>query len=302
MKVSILTTTYNHERFIAQALESVLAQEVAFTYEHVIGEDCSTDRTRELLLDARQRHPDKIRLLLREQNIGRRNNFITTFKACQGRYIALLEGDDYWTSTEKLQKQVDYLDSHPECTICFHPVIKSHEEENWEKLFAPEPIKETYTLEELLDRNFIATCSVMFRNHLFENFPQWFLHVPAGDLPLHVLNAQHGYIGYINEVMAVHRIHSGGVWSPKQAADRLEARITILEALREHLGSDYEQQLDDSIAKAQAQIVWSLVLSRKFRTVPSAIWTLLSQGQTPRIPLAKAVIQEVSRRMRRENQ
>ena len=302
MKVSILTTTYNHERFIAQALESVLAQEVAFTYEHVIGEDCSTDRTRELLLGAQQQHPDKIRLLLRAQNIGRRNNFIDTFKACQGRYIALLEGDDYWTSTKKLQKQADYLDSHPECTICFHPVIKSHEEENWEKLFAPEPIKETYSLEDLLDRNFIATCSAMFRNHLFEEFPPWFLHVPAGDLPLHVLNAQHGYIGYINEAMAVHRIHSGGVWSPKRASDRLEARIAVLEALRGHLGPAYERQLNDSIATAQAQIVWSLILDRNFQTVPSTVWTLLSQSKTPKISLAKAVIQEVGRRMRRESQ
>jgi glycosyltransferase involved in cell wall biosynthesis len=301
MKVSILTTTYNHERFIEQALESVLSQEVAFAYEHVIGEDCSTDRTRDLLLGAQRQHPDRIRLLLREQNIGRRNNFIDTFKACQGRYIAILEGDDYWTSTEKLQKQADYLDSHPECTICFHPVIKSHEDENWEKLFSPDPIKETYTLEDLLDRNFIATCSAMFRNHLFDEFPQWFLHVPAGDLPLHVLNAQRGYIGYIDEVMAVHRIHSGGVWSPKATSDRLEARIAILEALREHLGPAYEQQLDDSIAKAQAQIVWSLALGRNFQAIPSYIWSVLSQSQTPKASLAKAVIEDLGRRIRRQN-
>ena len=122
MKVSVHMITYNHEKFIAQAIESALMQQVDFDYEIVIGEDCSTDRTREIVVAYQQRHPDKIRLLLHEQNVGVSLNDIRVYRACRGEYVAWLEGDDYWTSPHKLQKQADFLDSHPACSACFHPV------------------------------------------------------------------------------------------------------------------------------------------------------------------------------------
>lgn len=109
MKVSVLMITYNHEKFIAQAIDSILMQQVNFDYEIVIGEDCSTDGTRAIVIQYQKEYPDKIRLLLPEENLGMHKNFVQTFRACQGEYIALLEGDDYWTSPRKLQKQVDFF-------------------------------------------------------------------------------------------------------------------------------------------------------------------------------------------------
>ena len=120
MKVSVLTITYNHEKYIAQAIESVLIQEVNFDYELVIGEDCSTDKTREIVIDYQRKYPHKIRLLLNEKNLGMHRNFAQTYHACRGQYIAVLEGDDFWTSPHKLQKQVDFLDNNPDFAICFH--------------------------------------------------------------------------------------------------------------------------------------------------------------------------------------
>ncbi len=197
IKVSVMMTTYNHGPFIAEAVKSALAQAVDFPFEIVIGEDCSTDNTRAILQDLQAANPGVIRLLARETNWGRRKNFIDTLWACQGEYIAILEGDDYWTSMDKLQRQADLLDQHPEYALCFHPAVKRFEEDGRDVIFKPPAGRDRFSLVDLLDRNFIATCAVMFRSRLFPDLPSWFDHVPAGDWPLHVLNAQHGDIGYL---------------------------------------------------------------------------------------------------------
>src|ERR1700686_765845 len=120
MKLSVMLITYNHEPFIAQVLQSILDQRVNFDYEIVVGEDCSTDRTREILMNFHYRYPGRIVPLLRDRNLGMMLNLKQTPSACQGKYVALIEGDDYWTCEDKLQKQVDFLDSHPEYAICCH--------------------------------------------------------------------------------------------------------------------------------------------------------------------------------------
>src|SRR5882672_6480832 len=129
MKVSVSVITYNQEEFIAQAIDSILRQEVSFDYEIVIGEDASTDRTREIVLELERRHPDRIRVMLRDagtserdraRGLGGKTNFVQGIQDCRGKYVALLDGDDYWTDSHKLQKQVDFLERHPECSLCFH--------------------------------------------------------------------------------------------------------------------------------------------------------------------------------------
>lgn len=283
VKVSILTTTYNHERYIAHTVESVMEQDTSFAYEHVIGEDCSTDGTREILLDLARRYPDKIRLLLRERNIGRRANFVDTFHACRGQYVAILEGDDYWSSPHKLQRQVDLLDDHADYALCFHPVVKLFETEGKETLFVPGQIQDRYRLVDLLDQNFIATCSVMFRNNLFGDLPGWFWDVPAGDLPLHVLNAQHGDIGYIDEVMAVHRIHAGGVWSPRPAVERLHDTLIVQEILKEHLGTEYADRLNTTLATTHLRMIRAYFLDHNWHgMIRHAVHILLQSGLPPR--------------------
>ena len=218
-KVSVSLLAYNHGSFIEEALDSILLQQVNFEYEIVIGEDCSQDNTREIVLNYQRKNPDKIRIFLSKKplNDGKsgRLNFVRNLKACRGEYVALLDGDDFWTSPFKLQKQVHFLDNHSECSICFHPVVKVFEIGNEEKqVFHPLNKKRLYTIEDLLVSNFIATCSVMFRNGLLGGFPDWYFSIPMGDWPLHILNSQYGKIGYLDEVMGVYRIHRGGRWIP----------------------------------------------------------------------------------------
>jgi glycosyltransferase involved in cell wall biosynthesis len=117
--------TYNQDQFVGQAIESVLSQQVDFEYELVIGEDCSTDRTREIVASFGAKFPDRIRLLLPKSNLGMQENFKATLAACSGQYVAILEGDDYWTSPLKLKRQVEFLDAHSDCAMCFHSVVRS---------------------------------------------------------------------------------------------------------------------------------------------------------------------------------
>ncbi len=115
--VSVNMITYNHAPYIAQAIEGVLQQKTNFAFELVIGEDCSTDRTREVVFEYQKKYPDIIRVITSEQNVGARKNSYRTEKACRGKYIAFCDGDDYWHNPYKMQKQVDYLESHPECVM-----------------------------------------------------------------------------------------------------------------------------------------------------------------------------------------
>jgi glycosyltransferase involved in cell wall biosynthesis len=192
-KVSVSLLTYNHGPFIAQALNSILLQQVNFEYEIVIGEDCSQDNTREIVLSYQKNNPDKIRIFLSKKplNDGKsgRLNFVRNLKACRGEYVALLDGDDYWTAPHKLQKQVDFLDDNPRYAICFHDAIRLYENGSQRPWLYPGGKKEVYSLADLAVGNFIPTCSTMFRNRLFSEFPGWYYEVSMGDWPLHIINA-----------------------------------------------------------------------------------------------------------------
>ncbi|MCI9486857.1 MAG: glycosyltransferase [Lachnospiraceae bacterium] len=115
VKVSVMILAYNHENYIRQALESVVGQRTNFRFEAVVGEDCSTDGTREIVREYARKYPDVVKPLFRKKNLGACRNVVSTLRRCRGEYVAFLECDDYWTDMEKLQKQADYLDAHPEC-------------------------------------------------------------------------------------------------------------------------------------------------------------------------------------------
>src|SRR5262245_29495656 len=218
MKVSIAMIAYNHERFIKQSIESVLMQETTLDYELVIGEDCSTDRTREIVIEAQKKYPNKIRLLLPETNLGMHRNLSQTLAACEGEYIALLEGDDYWIATDKLREQVDYLENHPECSMCFHPVIWSYDDEKYAAQFPvnnsiwPAEYREFSSAEDLIKEIFIQTASVMFRRAALPEYPKWLYGLPIADWPVFILLADKGKIGCLDRAMSVYRRHEGGVW------------------------------------------------------------------------------------------
>jgi len=251
MKVSVLVMTYNHEKFIAQALESVAMQETDFEYEILISEDCSTDRTRQIVLDFQRAHPEQVRLLLSEQNIHSNEIVVRGIRAARGQYIAMLDGDDYWTSARKLQKQVDFLDRHPECALCFHNARIFHEADNRAgREWTPPGQKEFSTLEDIWMGNFVATCSTMFRRGLIGEIPEWYNDFfPITDWPLHILNAEHGNIGYIDEVMGVYRYHPGGLYSPFSETKKQQETLKFYRTMNKNLNYRYNKIVNIAISK-----------------------------------------------------
>lgn len=238
--VSVSLITRNQQTAIEQAVESVLAQRTDFPIELVIGEDASTDGTREILLRYARRHPDRIQLLLHDTRRGLLGNFVATFARCRGEYVALLDGDDYWTDERKLARQVRFLDGQPDCAICFHDVA----------MLAPEGhlYDQTYTgarhppfsgIDDLIENNFIATSSAMLRRDLVPQLPSWFADCQWEDWPLFLLYAERGRIGYLAEVMAVYRCHAQGLWSSLPPAEKIRAVIRFLDSMRNRLDPRY---------------------------------------------------------------
>lgn len=278
MKLSVLMITYNQEKYVAQALDSILMQEVDFPYEIVIGEDCSTDGTRDIILRYQERYPEKIRSILTDRNVGMLQNFARTFRACSGQYVAILEGDDFWTSPKKLQKQVAFLDSHRECSLCFHTTEVFYEEKDASSYLSPSCHREFSTIEDLLENNFIQTCSVMFRNKLFGDLPEWFCSGAIGDYPLHLLNAAHGSIGFIDEVMGAYRVHSAGVWSMQMEKNFLRNTLSTIQMYRNvdaQLGRKYHSIIVKKIYEHELALYKWYTKKRAFKAFIQAAHILL---------------------------
>lgn len=250
LKVSVCMITYDHEKYIAQAIESVLMQKTNFSLDLVIGEDNSIDNTRKIVKKYQKKYPNKIKLILNKKSLGMVPNFIQTLKACKGEYVALLEGDDYWTSPNKLQKQVDFLENNTGFVICFHNARTLNQETgDRSRLFFYGRQKKVWRLDDLLRINFIPTLTCVFKNNLFNKFPEWYYHAFPGDWPLHIINAQYGKIGYIDEAMATYRNHGKGATTGSNPIDNYKRYIKTFENIKSYISPKYKPIVSETISK-----------------------------------------------------
>jgi glycosyltransferase involved in cell wall biosynthesis len=209
-KVSVVLITYNQEKYVHQAMNSFIAQETNFRIEIVVADDCSTDNTPRIINEYARQYPDLVKPIAAAKNVGVMKNFLRGFRAAQGEYIAVCEGDDYWTDTKKLQLQADHLDKHPDYAISFHPVRVFFEGSKDKDYIYPNPDeKNTFNTAELLKRNFIQTNSVMYKKQKYKHMPDNILPV---DWYMHLYHAQFGKIAFMNRVMSDYRRHAGGLW------------------------------------------------------------------------------------------
>ncbi len=229
--------TYNHENFIQEAIEGVLMQVTSFKYQLIIGEDFSTDETWSICNQYAQKYPDIIKLLPSAKNLGMMPNFIRTIEACKSKYIALCEGDDYWTDPNKLQRQVDFFDKNTDYSICFHPVkIKQNN-----SIIADNITREVSTdtsFDDLVFGNYIHTPSVMYRGTV--TLPNWLSSVMLGDYSFHLLYAKLGKVKKLTDPMAIYRLHDGGVfsnhrsWTGKKKLNHRRSQIHLFQTFADH--------------------------------------------------------------------
>ena len=209
--VSVVLITYNQERHIRKAIESVLSQETAFDYEIIIGEDCSVDKTRAICKEYQQKYPSKIHLFLHESNIGMHQNFLRTVCRANGKYIALCEGDDFWTNPQKLQMQYDLLEKNPDFSgvhtkVCY---VDAHDIITGESDLMPKD-SSSVSFDYLVQKNVIHTCSFMFRKSVLDETVDSILNAaPIPDYTLFLAAALKGGIYYFNTITAAYRKNAG---------------------------------------------------------------------------------------------
>jgi glycosyltransferase involved in cell wall biosynthesis len=242
-KVSVAMSTYNHEKFIAQAIESVLMQVTTFPIELVVGEDCSTDGTREIVRRYAALRPKVIRPIFHERNVGMHKNAEAVMEACRGDYIAFLEGDDYWIAPGKLQKQVEMMETNPDYSMCgaaARSICRARDgtETDIPGTMGPRVIKRRYRLEDWLGETVMHTSTVLLRRRLIR-YPTWIHQLEMGDLCLFALQVERGPAGYLNEVTSVYREHGGGVWTSKTWVEKLKGVNKASDHLNSHFGGRY---------------------------------------------------------------
>jgi glycosyltransferase involved in cell wall biosynthesis len=221
--VSITCITYNHEKYIAQAIDGFLMQETSFPYEIIIGEDCSTDNTREIIKRYCRQYPGLIKLVTSDSNVGARRNGIRIRNEAKGKYIAVCEGDDYWTDPHKLQKQVDFLEAHPDHVLCFH-YINRVDKDNVPVLLAEvDPVTQYYEGSDIF-RLTIPLLSVMFRNCL-RFYPEEFVRCFNGDFFLLGMLSGYGKAARLGFVGGHYRVHSGGVYTSKGKLENMRLSL-----------------------------------------------------------------------------
>lgn len=274
--VSIVCITYNQEKYIQKALDGFLMQKTTFPVEIIIHDDASTDKTKQILKKYKEENGSSIKLELEKNNKFSKGDFSFLdgmFRKAKGKYIALCEGDDYWTDPTKLQQQVDFLDNNKEYSICFHPVkVLFEDNKNLSHIFPDPKVKYKYNLKELLATNFIQTNSVMYRKQKYVDFTPDTLPI---DYYLHLYHAQFGKIGYLDKVMSTYRVHKNGVWwESHNNKDRFwkknwETNLIFYNKILEMYGSNKEYKRIISISIAN--IFYNLITVDSGSQLPIAL-------------------------------
>jgi glycosyltransferase involved in cell wall biosynthesis len=212
--LSVCVITYNHVKFIQQAIDSVLMQKVNFVYELIIADDCSTDGTREILNIYKNKFPAIIKLILQEKNVGSTKNFLDVKPDTVSKYVAYLEGDDYWTDPYKLQKQVEFLEANPQYSMCFtNSIVVDSENKILKNERVPEDKRRNLTQKDILSGYCPPINTALVKAELPQKYLPYFSGLLNGDFFISSLSTQHGDAGYLDINSAAYRMHSNGIWS-----------------------------------------------------------------------------------------
>lgn len=208
--VSIVTIAYNVSKYIDEAIESVLNQKTNYTVELVIGEDCSTDNTRNIVLEYQKKYPSVVRVVLHEKNLGLTPNCVATHNVCRGKYIALLDGDDYWTAEDKLQKQIDFLEQNADYSGCGTQATKIYENGESPHFFG-EKNDTTYVLNDMITHRKFHTSSFVYRKEIWDKTGGIPSNISSNERAIYPMVAIFGKIKYFKESMCVYRLAGTGL-------------------------------------------------------------------------------------------
>lgn len=255
-KVTVLCPTYNHEKYIERALQGFVMQKTNFPFECIIADDASTDGTAEIIKIYTQQYPDLIKPVFREKNLGSALNFQAMIQNITTDYVAICEGDDFWTDENKLQIQFDFLEKHQDYAFCFHPVTVIYEDENTPSEINPSPDRRSIfyhpkinpyanpdlTQADIIEGLSIPCCSVMYRwrfknGHDLDLFPT---DVSPRDVLNNLLHAETGKIYFINKNMGCYYRPKESYWTKKaQLMAHFEEQMNFFQFLKKRYEKKY---------------------------------------------------------------
>lgn len=264
MMVSICCITYNQADYIGDAIEGFLMQKTSFAWELLIHDDASTDGTDQVIRSYAERFPDRILPILQSENQysqGRTNISGTfNFPRARGRYLAMCEGDDYWTDPEKLQRQVDFMEQHPDCSLCFHSArVEVQGRAATERQMRPYRGNRRVSPEEIIGKTSgYPTASLLFRRTMVEQLPDFYVQAPIADIPLQLMAAARGWAYYMDQPMCVYRLGGASSWTTLMKQDNYEEKQKhYAEAMEKmYRGFDRESggRFHDTVERAIARL------------------------------------------------
>jgi len=281
IKLSVIVTSYNHEKYISHAIDSILNQHVEFDFEIIIGDDFSSDNSRLLIENYARKYPELIHLVFPDQNLGGGVIFSKAVSLASGEYLAFLDGDDYWTSTEKLSRQLDFLQKNPESSLIFHNAIVKYEglsdSHSWE--LNQQDQDAFLSTREIIHFRSIQTSTMMARRSALDamannNLISWH---QMDDWMLALFASMHGSVAYMSEPMSVYRQHGDSEWSSLGRGEMCEKFIRRYESVRQYLPEELHGDLEFEVAQLSYEALLAYEKSGQFEKVAKLLERILSQ-------------------------
>ncbi len=270
-KVIVAITTYNLEKYVAEALDSVLKQKTTHSYKIVVADDASTDGTVDILKNYQKMYPDRIELMLSEDNMGSLGNSNRLFDKIDCEYFCFLDGDDVWLDENRLQKQVDFLDEHKEYVMCAANTQYLVDGQPGQLLLKQEELGKSYSFDDYINNKmpFFHTSSIMLRNVIFKHgLPECYYDVRGtfeecalrGEDFRRIIHLQKGALYAMDGLFSYYRIHSGGIWQGSTSVRRnIESAISA-NYFRKYFGEQYRNLFDSQYQNAYKALMRILVL------------------------------------------
>lgn len=236
--VTVVITAYNHEKYIEDAILGVLNQKTEYNYELIVHDDASTDNTVNIIKEYEKKYPRKIQSILQKENLFSKGLLgqVVWSSDIKGKYLAICDGDDYWVDEQKLQKQISYLESHPECSMCFHNAIAYNCVTGEKRTLNTFPEDGVYGQEDQilagLGSNFPASASYVMRTKLYKEMPDFFVKTQAIDYTIRQYMACMGSVYYFHAPMSVYRVMSSHSYMKETAKSRSFYNSYTLEMLK----------------------------------------------------------------------
>lgn len=231
IKVSVVCTAYNHEHYLEKTLNGFISQKTDFPFEVLVHDDASTDHTADIIRKYAKQYPDIIKPIYQTENQYSKRVAITAkllIPQARGEYFAFCEGDDYWTDPNKLQKQADYMDQHPECTLCIHNAICVADDGHKIKDYIVTDTERDIPTEEVIMGGgpFCATASIFTRTELVRNYPAYYFFKPC-DFAIQIYLASCGVTHCFTDSMSAYRVQAKGSWTERFLNAGTEVRTNI---------------------------------------------------------------------------